>query len=604
MSTLVHNQNIMNERVGHDGDVKLRVLLLADVRPDGLDFFGRRLAGTMLDHIHALSRGSRHHVYCLNSRGWTASEAIEFDTFDVLVIHYSISVIDNAYLSPAFRERIRTFPGLKVIFIQDEYRRVNAYVDAIIDLGISVLFTCVPEISIDVVYRRLRDRGVKIIPTLTGFVSDELALRPRRSLRERPLDVVYRGRPVPYELGDLGYEKVEIAQRFIDEAQRHGLAVDVDWREEARIYGDRWVDFMSSGRATLGTESGASIVDFDGSIASSVEAYGRRHPGAQYREVADAVLKPHEGNILINTISPRAFEAICLGTALVLFPGQYSGILQPWRHYVPLAKNFSNIEEVADCLTDLPFLERLTQTAFDEIVNPGTYSYSAFTKKVDDALAEFWLDHEGAARIETSVGWFDADTWRRTLNNRVARLTGDPAPRLEADPAPDELLSSEQPEGVLTPEKPPIGAAQRIARWLLPHTVYGALRPLVHRDFRAVTNAINTVTNALNSIADFYAKVSTGIGVQWHQLKIRRRFARQRARRALRQIVHKVCLTIFRLSKDKICARRSQVFKVVSNSAVFGGNPALRHPMLALDRESPDSTGPQLSSIATIAPSD
>ena len=109
------------------------------------------------------------------------------------------------------------------------------------------------------------------------------------------------------------------------------------------------------------------------------------------------MLKQHEGNIHLNTISPRAFEAICLGTALVLFPGHYSGILQPWRHYIPLAKDFSNIEEVVDCLTDLPFLERLTQTAYDEIVNPGTYSYSAFTKKVDDALVEFSLNHRGRA---------------------------------------------------------------------------------------------------------------------------------------------------------------------------------------------------------------
>ena len=270
---LANNKDALDRGANSRDDVTLRVLLLADVRPDGLDFIGRRLAGTMLDHIDALSRRSRHHVYCLNPRGWNAPQTIEFDTFDVLVIHYSISIIDDTYLPPVFRERIRAFPGLKVIFIQDEYRQVNTYVDSMINLGVHVLFTCVPEVSIDAVYPRLRDRGVKIVPTLTGFVSDELAMRPRRPLRERPLDVVYRGRIVPYELGDLGNEKVEIAKRFMDEAKRYGLAVDIDWREEARIYGDRWIDFMSSGRATLGTESGASIVDFDGSIAAAVEAY-------------------------------------------------------------------------------------------------------------------------------------------------------------------------------------------------------------------------------------------------------------------------------------------------------------------------------------------
>ena len=496
---LADNKDAVDRGANSRDEMTLRVLLLADVRPDGLDFIGRRLAGTMLDHIDALSRRSRHHVYCLNPRGWNAPQTIEFDTFDVLVIHYSISIIDDTYLPPVFRERIRAFPGLKVIFIQDEYRRVNTYVDAMIDLGVHVLFTCVPEVSIDAVYPRLRDRGVKIVPTLTGFVSDELAMRPRRPLRERPLDVVYRGRIVPYELGDLGNEKVEIAKRVMDEAKRYGLAVDIDWREEARIYGDRWIDFMSSGRATLGTESGASIIDFDELIAAAVEAYGRSHPGAGYREVADAVLRQHEGNIHLNTISPRAFEAICLGTALVLFPGHYSGILQPWRHYIALAKDFSNIQEVADCLMDLPFLERLTQTAFGEIVRPGLYSYGLFARKVDDVLAEFWINHGGTGRSRTSFAPFDAEAWRGHLDDRVAHLTRtskDPAPQPEplvanaVPAAPDEAaVSSTAPHSTATEVAREasglVDDIQVAAKWLLHPKVYGYLRALVRRYFNA-----------------------------------------------------------------------------------------------------------------------
>ena len=485
---LANNKDALNQAANSRDDVILRVLLLADVRPDGLDFIGRRLAGTMLDHIDALSRRSRHHVYCLNPRGWTAPQTIDFDTFDVLVIHYSIAIIDDAYLPAVFRERIRAFPGLKVIFIQDEYRQVNAYVDSMINLGVHVLCTCVPEVSIDAVYPRLRDRGVKIVPTLTGFVSDELAMRPRRPLRERPLDVVYRGRIVPYELGDLGNGKVEIAKRFMDVAERYGLAVDIDWREEARIYGDCWIDFISAGRATLGTESGASIVDFDESIASAVDTYVKSHPGAGYYEVANAVLRQHEGNILINTISPRAFEAICLGTALVLFPGHYSGILVPWRHYIPLAKDFSNMEEIADCLTDLPFLERLTQTAYDEIVIPGAYSYSVFTKKVDDALVQFSLSHGSAGRAKTSVGALDADAWRRSLDDHVRRVTGILALPLETVRPPEACA---KPEGGAVLASEASGSRAKLAtKWLLPVAVYRALRSVVRVCFNLRTQLI------------------------------------------------------------------------------------------------------------------
>jgi hypothetical protein len=421
MSTLSDKQEISGAADDAPADITLRILMIADRRPTH--------ATTVLEHIEALSGASRHHVYCLNSRGWTAPGIIPFDGFDVVVIHYSISIIHEGYLPASFRARIRAFQGLKAMLIQDEYREVDAYIGAMLDLGIEVLFTSVPDKSIDRVYARLRRAKVDLFPTLTGFVSEQLARMPVRPLAERPFDLVYRGRPVPFELGDLGWEKTDIAIRANELSARRGLAVDVDWREEARIYGDRWIDFMSSGRATLGTESGASIVDFDRSIATAVESYRASHPDAGYREVAEAVLRPYEGNIVINTISPRAFEAICLGTALVLFPGEYSGILEPGHHYIPLAKDFSNFAEVAGLLRDIGYLERLTRRARTDIVDSGRYTFGAFARTVDDTLArQFALRHPKSARLAADRPPQDRESWRRELDRRVARVAH-PEPR-------------------------------------------------------------------------------------------------------------------------------------------------------------------------------
>src|SRR5205085_839423 len=89
-----------------------------------------------------------------------------------------------------------------------------------------------------------------------------------------------------------------------------------------------------SSRATLGTESGASIVDFDGMVQRRVEDYLVRKPEASYDEVEQAILAPHEANARIATASPRLFEAAALRTALVLFPGGYSVVVgklaKPW----------------------------------------------------------------------------------------------------------------------------------------------------------------------------------------------------------------------------------------------------------------------------------
>src|SRR4029077_4426058 len=111
-------------------------------------------------------------------------------------------------------------------------------------------------------------------------------------------------------------------------------STDIRWQENDRLYGSRWTRFITSCRAGLGTGSGASILDADGSIEEKVLAYRRRNPRAGFASIHRAVLGEHEGNVRFEVISPRIFEAAALRTALVLFPAEYSGVLQPDLHYI------------------------------------------------------------------------------------------------------------------------------------------------------------------------------------------------------------------------------------------------------------------------------
>ena len=444
---------------------RLRVLLLGDASP--------RQANTVLEHIDALMRRTGHLVYCLNPRNWPAARTIEFDGFDAVIIHYSISIVHDQYLPAPFREQVQSFRGLKAMFIQDEYREVNSYVDLIITLGIDVLFTCVPDRIAGVLYRRLLDRGVTLVPTLTGYVPSDEVEHFVKPLEQRPFDIVYRGRPVPLELGNLGREKSDIAIRVGELAGQHGVKVDVDWREEARIYGDRWIEFMASGRATLGTESGASIVDLDGSIAAAVERYRAAHPDADYRAVHRDVLAQHEGRLVLNAISPRVFEAIRLRTALILFPGEYSGILQSGRHYIELAKDYSNFADVVRRLRDPEFLERMTETAYADIIESGRYSYGAFGRTVGLALAGL---AQSRGVVLSAIG--NPERWRRNLDARVADVLR--APDGLAPEVADQAAVS--PPGGSTASMPGIRPVVRsMMQRLLPAPICDAVSRLVNR---------------------------------------------------------------------------------------------------------------------------
>src|SRR5262249_54439151 len=86
----------------------------------------------------------------------------------------------------------------------------------------------------------------------------------------------------------------------------------------------------------------------------------------------------------------KVFEAIACKTALILFEGEYSGILRPHRHYIPLRKDFSNVDLVLSHLADDDYLEAMAQHAYDDIVASGRYSYERFVKDFDDLLERHW----------------------------------------------------------------------------------------------------------------------------------------------------------------------------------------------------------------------
>jgi hypothetical protein len=325
------------------------------------------------------------------------SRALDLDEFDAVVIHYSLILSNEHHVSWDFRAKLQRFPGLKAQFIQDEYRWVDRATTASREAGISILFTAAPEPAAGQLYDT-RLPGVKRVHTLTGYVPESLAAMAVRPIEDRTIDVSYRGRDLPYWLGRLTQEKTWVAEGFLKHASRYGLRTDIAWREADRIYGKQWVDLIASSRATLGTESGASIADFDGGAERAVRKYMTTHPGASYAEVHEAVLEPYEGNVVVSVISPRVFEAAALGTGLIMFPGHYSGIVMPDVHYIPLERDFSNMDDVVAKLKDDAFMTGLTRRARQDVVDSGRWSYAAFIREFDDVMAQGALTARGASR--------------------------------------------------------------------------------------------------------------------------------------------------------------------------------------------------------------
>ena len=341
--------------------------------------------GTIRDHVDAIIGCKAANVV---KSDCSIADQVNLSKFDIVIFHYSLVVALPSYVSPKLRRNIAAFKGLKILFIQDEYRWIDKTADAIRELGIRVVFSLCNANIVRKVYHHPWCDAVRFEYTLTGFASDELCRLPVPAYSDRRLDVTYRARRLNSWMGYHTIQKWQIADRFLVDSNRFGLKVDISTREQDRLYGSKWIELVSDARAVLGTESGASVCDFTGDIQVKAEAYLQRKPDATYEELKEKFFADVDGKITMNVISPRCFEAAALRTLMIMYPGEYAGILIPSKHYVVLQPDHSNIEDVLAILRSPDKAMAIIDAAYDDIAKSGLWRLSALSAHLDRVINE------------------------------------------------------------------------------------------------------------------------------------------------------------------------------------------------------------------------
>jgi hypothetical protein len=383
---------------------------------------------TITEHIEAIQRYSGHNITLVPATGHIpgvddAEGVIDFNVFDALVIHYSVRLSVEEHLSSGMAKAVAGYDGPKLLYIQDEYENTEIARRWIERLGIDAVFTCVPLDQVDKIYPRNRFAKVDFVETLTGYVPEDASLDDyAKPLADRRIVIGYRGRRLAHHYGRLGQEKIQIGVEVRERALKLGLPVDIEIDQSYRIHGNDWYRFLGSCRATLGTESGANVFDDDGEL----KRLAGEHSSMPFEEFAKRYLEAHEGKVRMNQVSPKIFEAIRLRTALVLFEGSYSGVVEPDTHYIPLKKDFSNFDDVVRKISSLDYLEALTDRAYRDIIESGRWSYRAFAEEFSRYLSRRLLGRIPRARIICAPvlafrsGGLPPVVWPRTLMQALA----------------------------------------------------------------------------------------------------------------------------------------------------------------------------------------
>lgn len=399
------------------------------------------------DYVQAFAGYSSHSIHYYEMESGQLD--IDLEPFDCVIINYcfwaSRRIIDALFL-----EQIAKFSGLKIAILQDEYEYFLWHEKTLIALGVNTIVTCVPEAHWRDVFRDEAFRRVTFINALTGYVPDSLLNLPTpKPLAVREWSLGYRSRPVPYSYGRLTQEKLLIGQRMKQLCAERGIAANIEVTEESRIYGPAWPEFIGNCRAVLGTESGSNVFDFDGSIKPAIETFLKAHPEADFETVHERFLQGSDDKIHMNQVSPRIFEAIAMRTGLVLFEGNYSGVIQPWVHFIPLKKDFSNVDEVFSALANITNLAAMTQRAYDEVIVSGKYHFRTFIGTIDEHIANTGPQAKG---FEPCYGLV---AWRTSVDAAIAPIpraqmqTPMSRPLRHFDKVPDPILRIQLSRGGL-----------------------------------------------------------------------------------------------------------------------------------------------------------
>jgi hypothetical protein len=349
-------------------------------------YAGYPTRATLVDGLYCFRRYCEDNVSYLNLRLRNVPRYILKIDFDLVIFHtlFFASRHDpkafNLLINKALP--LAECAGVKAMIPQDEFINAQGVKEFIRRFGIDVVFSAMPEREWSEIYGTIDRSRVRIHRVLAGYLDDMRLKKMREFLKgteNRGIDIGYRtaGRP-PAWFGRHGLLKQQIAEVFSEKCKEFGLRMDISTSAADTLLGNEWYRFLCRCKYTIGVEGGTSIIDPDGSIKHRTEAYCEKNPNAGFEEIEKACFPALDGKFRGYAISPRHLEACATQTCQLLTEGDYNGILLPGRHYIAVKEDFSNLEEVLKEVKRDIVRKQIVDTAYQEIVESGKYTYRQF----------------------------------------------------------------------------------------------------------------------------------------------------------------------------------------------------------------------------------
>ena len=275
----------------------------------------------------------------------------DLSSFDCIIL--TTSFLSSKWSPGSFNrvqsriENLNQYNGLIVALPQDEFVNtalLDSYFESLSNLHI---MTILPESEWSKIYPSSMKKGHTFEQVLTGYIN-HLPSKKQLDFFKRKYEISYRAWETEPWLGKHSYKKYEIYKKFAEVKKPNW---NISTNQKDVLVGKSWDKLLQNSKFVIGTEQGASISDPHGILREQYLIYKANNPDSDWmKSYEDCNFELYEKSLDLRGLSPRIFEAMQNNAALILLEGDYNGVLKPNKHYLPLKKDYSNLEAIVSNL--------------------------------------------------------------------------------------------------------------------------------------------------------------------------------------------------------------------------------------------------------------
>lgn len=307
--------------------------------------------------LMAFSNQLANHVFYLDCQPNTFPET-PLSWFDAIVIHHSVPLLNLEEVSKPLLVQLTQFSGPKIWLAQENVfsSELSRVIDLVRGLNLAHVFTQHQAQAV----KEALGPSVNVTPFyFDRFISDEaLSKTFEKHYMRRMFDMVYQGDTL--ELGAMipCSQKESLLTSLNLASKKRFRVSDLHPYANKDYCGPQWINYLSHARSLL--------------TLLPKEAF-----------FADQQL----------ALPWHLMDAVATGAALVCFEADYGPQFVAHQHYIPLASDLSNLDQVFETLADGAQITKISEAAHQSLIPSAQWTHQRLIASIDQVIKPLLTDN-------------------------------------------------------------------------------------------------------------------------------------------------------------------------------------------------------------------